>query len=151
MYVMEKEGSRSLCRWIMIKYLWSAVLKAWLGSDWAKPQQEHTLTTPVDNLGPESEQVFIRPPAGQLTFFSPLFILTFLHPPLTSSCLAEITHRKQHVQFELPASYSGAFRPEWHSPHSHNSNKGKIESELSYYTFSGLEVVGMKTCQQWNP
>lgn len=104
----KKERSSGLCRWILIKYWWSAVLKAWLGSDWAEPQQEHRLTsdthtyTQVEVLAPESEQVFIMPPAGQLvTFFTSLFILTFLHPPFTSSCHTEITHRQQHVHFQL--------------------------------------------------
>lgn len=35
----KKEQSRSLCRWILIKYWWSAVLKAWLGPEWAKNEQ----------------------------------------------------------------------------------------------------------------
>lgn len=51
----KKERSSSLYRWILIKYWWSAVLKAWLGPDWAKPltsahmhMHKHKLHTQVE-------------------------------------------------------------------------------------------------------
>ena len=120
----KKERSSSARRWILIKYWWSAVLKAWLGPDWAKhththtDTHRHTHTNKWHTHTPESEQVFIMPPAGQpATFRSSLFhshlsasALHFLlpHGALTHTHTHIHTHthtHKQHMQLKVKRTF----------------------------------------------
>lgn len=99
----KKERNSSLCRWILIKYWWSAVLKAWLGPDWAKHTHTHTLTSDTHRWRTSLQNrsrfslclpLVNLPPSSPHFSLSPSCIL----PPLPPVTHTDHTHRKQHVQ-----------------------------------------------------